>query len=87
MNFGAKKFFEKKIFLKNFFPGGLKLEVLQGLRRNYFVFCQILDKLTKSIKSYGPKKGIFKQNGHFGGIFSPKSPPGDANQIPKMGER
>ena len=99
-NFGAKKNFEKKFFFEKFLShfgvpgpdlalkhrGVLRLEVLQGLHRNYFVFCLNFRQVNEINPVMG-RKGLFKQNGHFGGIFSHKSPPGDTNQIPKMGER
>ena len=89
MNFGAKNFV-KIFFLKNFevtfvspgpdlalkHPGALRLEVLQGLRRNYFVFFLNLDKLTKSIKSYGPKKVFLNKMSIVGAFLAIKVPRG-----------
>ena len=65
--------------------GVLRLEVLLGLRRNYFVFCLNFIQVNQINQSYGPKSS-FLIKWSFGGIFSHKSPPGDENQIPKTGE-
>ena len=57
-------------------PGVLKLEVLQGLRRNYFVFCLNFRHVNQINQKLCAKKGLFKQNGHFGAFLAIKVPRG-----------
>ena len=67
-------------------PGVLRLEVLQGLRRNYFVFCLNVRQVKQINQSYGPKNVFLSKIGILGAFLAIKSP-GDVNQIPKTGER
>ena len=64
MNFGAKIFLKKVIFaspgpdlaLKH--PGVFRLEALQRLRRNYFVFCLNFRQVNQINQRYGPKRSF-----------------------------
>ena len=48
---------------------------------DYYVVFKILEKLRKSIKIL-LKKGLFGQNGHFGGMLALNAHGGGAKQIP-----
>ena len=69
-------------------PRGVhRLEVLQGLRRNYFVFCLNFRQVQQINQSYGSKKVFLSKIGILGAFLAIKSPPGTRTRFQKRVNR
>ena len=83
MNFGAETFTPPGTNLALKRPGFLRLEVLQGLRKNYFVFCLNFRQVSQINQKYWPKKVFLNKMGILGAFLAIQVPPGTRTRFQK----